>query len=88
MLQVTRLEFPWFGSQTGQNSGSSSPTGEPRKISFPPSKSIHYPTPGSSNPEVSLWLVDLTNTSDTTDDSIEIDYPRKQLKPPPIFDDQ
>ncbi|KAF7996285.1 hypothetical protein HCN44_001917 [Aphidius gifuensis] len=86
--KVTRLEFPWFGSQTGQNSGSSSPTGEPRKISFPPSKSIHYPTPGSSNPEVSLWLVDLTNTSDTTNDSIEIDYPRKQLKPPPIFDDQ
>lgn len=72
----------------GHDGVSSSPTGEPKKKSFPPSKSVRYPTPGSQNPVVTLWLVNITNTSDVTNDSIVAVYPRKQLKPPPIFDEQ
>lgn len=34
------------------------------KGSFPESRSIRYPTPGTLNPEVTLWLLDLTNLAD------------------------
>lgn len=34
------------------------------KGSFPESRSIRYPTPGTLNPEVTLWLLDLSNLTD------------------------
>lgn len=34
------------------------------KGSFPESRSIRYPTPGTFNPEVTLWLLDLSNLTD------------------------
>lgn len=34
------------------------------KGSFPDAQSIRYPTPGTLNPEVTLWLLDLTNFTD------------------------
>jgi hypothetical protein len=37
------------------------PGGLTSKGSFPDSRSVRYPTPGTLNPEVTLWLLDLTN---------------------------
>lgn len=34
------------------------------KGSFPESRSVRYPTPGTLNPEVTLWLLDLSNLTD------------------------
>lgn len=34
------------------------------KGSFPESRSVRYPTPGTLNPEVMLWLLDLSNLAD------------------------
>lgn len=32
--------------------------------SFPDSRNVRYPTPGTINPEVRLWLLDLHNLTD------------------------
>lgn len=32
--------------------------------SFPDSRNVRYPTPGTINPEVSVWLLDLHNLTD------------------------
>uniref|UniRef100_A0A182VLT5 Dipeptidylpeptidase IV N-terminal domain-containing protein n=1 Tax=Anopheles merus TaxID=30066 RepID=A0A182VLT5_ANOME len=37
--------------------------GEGNRELFPVSKTIRYPTPGSVNPEVSLWVMDISNVS-------------------------
>lgn len=34
------------------------------KGSFPDARNIRYPTPGTFNPEVTLWLLDLHNLTD------------------------
>jgi Dipeptidyl peptidase IV (DPP IV) N-terminal region len=34
------------------------------KGAFPESRSVRYPTPGTLNPEVTLWLLDLSNLTD------------------------
>lgn len=34
------------------------------KGSFPDAQNIRYPTPGTFNPEVTLWLLDLHNLTD------------------------
>ncbi|KAH0539481.1 inactive dipeptidyl peptidase 10 [Cotesia glomerata] len=87
--KVTSLEFPWFGNQMGQDGASSSPAGIVKKGSFPPSKSVRYPTPGSPNPEVCLWIHDLTNiTADTTNETLITSLDRIMLKPPTTLDGQ
>ena len=82
--KVTELEFPWFGGFS--NSINSSP----RKGVFPPTRSVRYPTPGSPNPEVDLWLVDFTNTTSAyvnSSSNATIYLPaRTRLKPPSDLD--
>lgn len=40
------------------------PGGLTSKGSFPDSQSVRYPTPGTLNPEVTLWLLDIVNLTD------------------------
>lgn len=68
--KVNSLEFPWFGNAPGPDPSGSG--------TFPPRRSIRYPTPGSSNPEVDLWIAQL-NTQD---------FAKIKLKPPPVFEGQ
>lgn len=87
--KVTALEFPWFGTQPGQDGGSSSPLTAPRRGSFPPSKSVRYPTPGSANPEVDLWVLDLSNvTSSVNGTTNSTTSSRMRVKPPLALDGQ
>lgn len=71
---VGMMTYPWLASGaiiagSGMSSGSS----------FPETKNVRYPTPGTANPEVQLWIVDLTNLTDIQS---------SLLKPPPSFDGQ
>lgn len=88
--KVSALQFPWFGTQLGQDGASSSPLGASRRGSFPPSRSIRYPTPGSPNPEVELWIMDISNLNSTNySNAGNITSPTKmKLKPPPVLDGQ
>lgn len=56
--RVGTMTHPWFDSGT-----STSVQGAGGRASFPETRSIRYPTPGTANPDVQLWIVDLTNTS-------------------------
>ncbi|XP_029660600.1 dipeptidyl aminopeptidase-like protein 6 isoform X1 [Formica exsecta] len=86
--RVSVLEFPWFGTQLGQDGTGSSSLGASK--SFPPSRSIRYPRPGSPNPEIELWIMDLGNVSLTNYSSIgNVTLPAKtKLKPPPSLNGQ
>ena len=82
-LQVTALEFPWFvtamSSETVQ------------KGAFPPSRWVRYPTPGSANPEVDVWMVDFANVTTGYNNATNLtsSSPVKvKLKPPPVLDGQ
>ncbi|XP_014238564.1 inactive dipeptidyl peptidase 10 isoform X1 [Trichogramma pretiosum] len=80
---VRALEFPWFGQTNNAE--------VVRKGAFPPSRSVRYPTPGSPNPEVDLWLVDFTNVTNVYNNITNVTsaMPAKlKLKPPPVFDGQ
>ncbi|CAH1183188.1 unnamed protein product [Phaedon cochleariae] len=55
--QVGIMNFPWF--QTGSVLGSSGVS--QRAPSFPSSRSVRYPTPGTPIPLVQLWVVDISN---------------------------
>ncbi|KOX73169.1 Dipeptidyl peptidase 4 [Melipona quadrifasciata] len=64
----------------------------PWRGTFPPSKSVRYPTPGSPNPEVDLWIMELSNLTNffngngsTTNSTMLF---RTRLKPPPALDGQ
>lgn len=68
------MTFPWFATgaliaATGISSGSS----------FPETRTLRYPTPGTTNPEVDLWILDVTNISDPL---------RWHVKPPSSLDGQ
>lgn len=56
--RVGMMTFPWFTSNTVIAA-----SGEGNRELFPVSKTIRYPTPGSVNPEVSLWVMDISNVS-------------------------
>ncbi|XP_066594146.1 inactive dipeptidyl peptidase 10 isoform X2 [Prorops nasuta] len=89
--RVATLEFPWFASGSSSSFGPDGVVGTTRHAAtFPPSKSIRYPTPGSLNPEVDLWLMDLSNvTSSGSNVTNSSSLPFKvKLKPPPVFDGQ
>lgn len=56
---VSMMTYPWFATgsvlaTSGLGSGSS----------FPETRSVRYPTPGSVNPEVHLWVIDITNVTE------------------------
>jgi len=90
--RVSALQFPWFGAQLGQDGGgSSSPLSASRRGSFPPSRSVRYPTPGSPNPEVELWVMDIGNVSSAnySNGTGNVTWPVKtRLRPPPVLDGQ
>ncbi|XP_023299933.1 prolyl endopeptidase FAP isoform X2 [Lucilia cuprina] len=71
---VGMMTYPWLASGavltgSGMSAGSS----------FPETKNVRYPTPGTTNPEVQLWIVDITNASKIY---------HILLKPPPSLDGQ
>ncbi|XP_044752432.1 dipeptidyl peptidase 4 isoform X2 [Coccinella septempunctata] len=54
--EVGLLNFPWF---------STAPPGKSaRKPSFPNYRTVRYPTPGSNNPKVELYVLDISNITD------------------------
>lgn len=57
--QVGTMVYPWFDSGAVMAVHSSSST------SFPETRTVRYPTPGSANPDVHLWIVNIGNTSTT-----------------------
>ncbi|XP_019867490.1 inactive dipeptidyl peptidase 10 isoform X2 [Aethina tumida] len=59
--QVGILNFPWFSTGTTLTSSKSAQRAPP---SFPSSRTVRYPTPGSSIPSVQLWVLDMTNVTD------------------------
>ena len=68
------MTYPWLTSgaiivNDGLSTGSS----------FPETKNVRYPTPGSPNPEVQLFVVDITNIT-----AIQ----QYELKPPPTLEGQ
>lgn len=71
---VGEMEYPWFSSTTILTA-----SGLDNGGTFPASKTVRYPTPGTLNPEVSLWVVDLSNSTDPQ---------RWMVKPPLSFDGQ
>ncbi|XP_031785352.1 inactive dipeptidyl peptidase 10 isoform X2 [Nasonia vitripennis] len=81
--KVNALEFPWFGASVNSETV--------RKGVFPPSRTVRYPTPGSPNPEVDVWIVDFTNVTTGYNNATNLtsSTPTKvKLKPPPVFDGQ
>ncbi|XP_058801842.1 inactive dipeptidyl peptidase 10 isoform X3 [Phymastichus coffea] len=81
--KVTALEFPWFGATMGSD--------VQRKGVFPPARSVRYPTPGSPNPEVDVWIVDFANVTtayNNTTNTTSSTPNKVKLKPPPVFDGQ
>jgi len=68
---VGMMTYPWLSSGaiiagSGMTSGSS----------FPETKNVRYPTPGTANPEVQLWIVDITNF---------LSIVKMELRPPPVL---
>lgn len=71
---VGMMTYPWLSSGavitgTGMSAGSS----------FPETKNVRYPTPGTPNPEIQLWMINLTDISDIQ---------HILMKPPPSLDGQ
>ncbi|XP_044727006.1 inactive dipeptidyl peptidase 10 [Chrysoperla carnea] len=66
---VGTLTYPWFA--TGPVITTS--TGFGRRDNFPAAKTVRYPTPGTTNPVVQLWIIDVTNVTDPQ---------RWEVKPP------
>ncbi|KAL3281826.1 hypothetical protein HHI36_005026 [Cryptolaemus montrouzieri] len=56
--EVGLLNFPWF-STIPVLAGKST-----HRTSFPSYRTVRYPTPGSSNPKVELYVLDITNITD------------------------
>ncbi|XP_055593286.1 dipeptidyl peptidase 4 [Uranotaenia lowii] len=56
--RVGEMSYPWFTSNPILPANK-----EDERTLFPISKYIRYPTPGSMNPEVKLWVVDISNIS-------------------------
>lgn len=69
------MTYPWLASGSiivanGMISGSS----------FPETRNVRYPTPGTVNPDVTIWIADITNTT--------ADILKWQLKPPSVLNGQ
>jgi len=85
--RVSALEFPWFGT-SGQDGVGPNPLSASR--SFPPSRSVRYPRPGFPNPEVELWIIDLSNVSSTNYNGTgNVTWSMKmKLRPPSLLDEE
>ncbi|XP_056631693.1 dipeptidyl aminopeptidase-like protein 6 isoform X1 [Diorhabda sublineata] len=57
--QVGTMNFPWFQFNAGSVLGSAG--AYQRAPSFPSSRTLRYPTPGTPIPSVQLWIVDISN---------------------------
>lgn len=55
--QVGTMVYPWFDSGAVMAVHSFGST------SFPETRTVRYPTPGSKNPDIHLWIVNVNNTS-------------------------
>lgn len=56
--EVGILNFPWFSTPplfAGKHA---------HRTSFPNYRTVRYPTPGSQNPKVQLWVLDISNITD------------------------
>lgn len=71
---VGRMVYPWFSSTAILTA-----SGLDNEGTFPASKMLRYPTPGTLNPEVNLWVIDASNITDLQ---------RWEVKPPIAFDGQ
>lgn len=92
--KVSAFQFPWFGTQPGVDGLYTNPLGVPRRATFPPLKSIRYPIPGSANPEVELWLINVqqlllaSNSSANSSSSTGQTVKRTKVTPPMSLIDQ
>lgn len=59
---VGTMVYPWFSSNSFIQAGGLTSRG-----SFPAQKTQRYPTPGTINPEVTLWLLNITDIGNLTD---------------------
>ncbi|XP_049787849.1 inactive dipeptidyl peptidase 10 isoform X1 [Schistocerca cancellata] len=73
--EVRSLAFPWFGA--GASSGAIS-GGFGTWSTFPESRSVRFPTPGTTNPDVRLWILDLSNYSEPI---------RWEIRPPSVLEE-
>lgn len=71
---VGQMVYPWFSAATILTA-----SGLDNGGSFPASKAVRYPTPGTLNPEIQLWIADVSNVSDVQ---------RFPVHPPISFDGQ
>lgn len=55
--QVGTMVYPWFDSGAVMAVQSISST------SFPETRTVRYPTPGSRNPDVQLWIANVSNSN-------------------------
>lgn len=72
--RVGMMTYPWFASGSGIAATSVSGVN-----SFPETRTLRYPTPGTNNPEVDLWVIDITNISDIV---------HRPVRPPLALDGQ
>lgn len=68
------MTYPWLSS-----GAVFSGIGTSSESYFPETKNVRYPTPGTPNPEVELWVVNITNLN-----AIQ----KFQIKPPVSLDGQ
>ncbi|XP_017769373.1 PREDICTED: inactive dipeptidyl peptidase 10, partial [Nicrophorus vespilloides] len=57
---VGLLSFPWFATTNVLAAGGAAH----KPTTFPSTRTIRYPTPGTPNPHVQLWVLDITNLTD------------------------
>ncbi|XP_018325145.1 inactive dipeptidyl peptidase 10 isoform X2 [Agrilus planipennis] len=72
---VGTLIFPWFSTGAVLAAGGT----KQRAPIFPPSRSVRYPTPGTPNPKVQLWILDISNLTELQ---------RWAIKPPKALKDE
>ncbi|XP_037913635.1 inactive dipeptidyl peptidase 10 isoform X2 [Hermetia illucens] len=71
---VGMMTYPWLASGAIIAAG-----GVGTGSSFPETRNVRYPTPGTVNPKVELWVLDISNVSDIQ---------RNLVRPPPSLDGQ
>ncbi|KAK9731510.1 Dipeptidyl peptidase IV (DPP IV) N-terminal region [Popillia japonica] len=57
---VGTVTYPWFPMATGLGDS----VGAQRVSNFPSSRTVRYPRPGTPNPQVQLWILDISNLTD------------------------
>lgn len=57
---VGTVTYPWFPMATGLGDS----VGAQRVSNFPSARTVRYPRPGTPNPQVQLWVLDISNLTD------------------------